>query len=47
MKQLAENLWVKNYPLAQLGTDLGRNANDHSLVIRPARPSFDGAVLFD
>jgi hypothetical protein len=47
MKQLAENLWVKNYPLAQLGTDLGRIANDHSLVIRPARPSFDGAVLFD
>jgi hypothetical protein len=24
MKQLAENVWVKNYPLALLGTDLGR-----------------------
>lgn len=24
MKQLAENLWVKHYPLALLGTDLGR-----------------------
>jgi hypothetical protein len=47
MKQLAENVWVKNYPLALLGTDLGRNANDHWLVIRPTRPSFDGAVLFD
>jgi hypothetical protein len=45
MKQLADNLWIKRYPLSVLGTDHGRTVTILRLRSGKLIVSLDGAIL--